>query len=56
MKLWPLAVGAGMAAGAVTVMMLPKNCSARKMATQAAEKVEGAVYNVVDKITTESDS
>ena len=51
MKLWPLAMGAGMAAGAVTVMMLPKNCSARKMATQAAEKVEGAVYNVVDKMT-----
>lgn len=54
MKLWPLAMGAGMAAGAVTVMMLPRNCAARKMASQAAEKVEGAVYNVVDKITTET--
>lgn len=51
MKLWPLAMGAGMAAGAVAVMMLPKDCSARKMATQAAEKVEDAVYNAVDKMT-----
>ena len=51
MKLWPLAMGAGMAAGAVAVMMLPKNCSARKMATQAAEKMEDAVYNAVDKMT-----
>lgn len=53
MKLWPLAMGAGMAAGAVAVMMMPKNSAPRKMATQAAEKVEDAVYNVVDKMTAE---
>lgn len=53
MKLWPLAMGAGMAAGAVAVMMLPKNCTARQMATQAAEKVEDAVFNAVDKMTGE---
>lgn len=51
MKFWPLAMGAGMVGGAVAVMMLPKNCSARRMATQAAEKVEDAVYNAVDKMT-----
>lgn len=56
MKFWPLALGAGMAAGAVTVMMLPRNCTARKMASQAAEKVEDVVYNVVDKITSEVDT
>lgn len=54
MKFWPVAMGAGMAAGAVAVMMLPKNCTARKMASQAAEKVEGAVYDVVDKMTANS--
>ena len=53
MKLWPLALGAGMVGGAVAVMMLPHNCTARKMASQAAEKVEDAVYNVVDKMTAE---
>ncbi len=53
MKIWPLALGAGMAAGAVAVMMLPKNSPARKMATQAADKVEDAVYNAMDKMTGE---
>ena len=51
MKLWPLALGAGMVGGAVTVMMLPRSCTARRMATQAAERMEDAVYNVVDKMT-----
>lgn len=55
MKVWPLALGAGMAAGAVAVMMLPRNCTARKMASQAADKVEDAVYNVMDKMTGEMD-
>ena len=53
MKIWPLALGAGMVGGAVAVMMLPRNCTVRQMATQAAEKVEDAVYNVVDKMTAE---
>lgn len=53
MKFWPLALGAGMVGGAVAVMMLPRNCTVRQMATQAAEKVEDAVYNVVDKMTAE---
>ena len=53
MKFWPLALGAGMVGGAVTVMMLPRNCTARRMATHAAERVEDAVYNVGDKMTAE---
>ena len=53
MKIWPLALGAGMVGGAVAVMMLPRKCTVSQMATQAAEKVEDAVYNVVDKITAE---
>ena len=53
MRLWHLAMGAGMAAGAVAVMMMPKNSAPRKLASQAAEKVEDAVCNVVDKMTAE---
>lgn len=53
MKIWPAAMAVGAAAGAVAVMMMPKQNPARKLASQAAEKVEGAVYNVVDKVTSE---
>ena len=53
MRVWPLALGAGMVGGAVAVMMLPKNCTVRQMASQAAERMEDAVYNVVDKMTAE---
>lgn len=42
MKVWPLALGIGMAAGAVGVMMLPRQCTVRKAAYKAAEKVEDA--------------
>lgn len=55
MKLWTLALGAGVAAGAVTVMMLPRDNSVRQMAYHAAEKVEDAMTNaanmIVDKVT-----
>ena len=54
MKVWPLALGIGAAAGAVTVAMLPKQCTAKKLVNQAATKVEDAVYTMVDKITSET--
>lgn len=50
MKLWPLAMGVGAAAGAVTVMMLPQQCKVRRMAYQAAEKVEDAMTTAANKI------
>lgn len=50
MKIWPLALGIGAAAGAVTVMMLPRDCSVRRMAYQAAEKVEDAMTTAANKI------
>lgn len=50
MKLWPLAMGVGAAAGAVTVMMLPHQCRMRRMAYQAAEKVEDAMTTAANKI------
>jgi len=54
MKIWPLALGLGAAAGAVTMAMLPRQCTAKKMVNQAATKVEDAVYNMVDKLTSET--
>ena len=55
MRIWPFALGVGAAAGAVTVMMLPRQCTMRRMAYEAAEKVEDAMTTaankMVDKVT-----
>ncbi len=53
MKFWPVAMGVGAAAGAVTVMMLPRDCAARRMAYQAAEKVEDAMTTAANRIVDE---
>ena len=52
MKLTGLAVsmGVGLAAGAVTAMMLPKNCTVRKAAQKAAYAVEDAACTAKKKI------
>ena len=44
------ALGVGMAAGAVAVMMLPKQCTARKVIRKAADTVEDAVQNAKYKL------
>jgi len=52
MKLTGLAIsmGVGLAAGAVTAMMLPKNCTIRKAAQKAAYAVEDAAANAKQKL------
>lgn len=50
MKTWPVALGIGLAAGAVASMMLPQKCTVRKMVNQAADKVEGAAEQVAEKV------
>ena len=52
MKLTGFAItmGIGLAAGAVTAMMLPKQSTARKMVQKAANAVEDAAMTVGDKI------
>lgn len=57
MKLTGLAItmGVGAAVGAVAIMMLPKQSTARKLATKAADKVEDAAWMVNDKITKSMD-
>ena len=49
MKLWPWALGAGMAAGAVAIMMMPYNNPTRKFAAKTATKVESAVTDAAEK-------
>lgn len=45
-----ISMGVGIAAGAVTAMMLPRQCTARKMAQKAAYAVEDAAMNAKDKL------
>lgn len=46
-----ITLGLGAAAGAVAVLMMPRNNPARKLATKTAHKVEGAAMKVGEKIT-----
>lgn len=57
MKVKGLAItmGLGAAAGAVAIMMLPRNNPTRRLAAKAANKVEEAAWKVSDKITQEFD-
>jgi len=58
MKLTGLAIsmGVGLAAGAVTALMLPKNCTVRKAAQKAAYAVEDAAANAKYKINNKLDA
>ena len=57
MQLRGLAVtmGLGAAAGAVAILMMPKNNPTRKLASKAAMKVEDAAVQLSNKITGEID-
>ena len=51
LKGWAITMGIGAAAGAVAVMMMPKNSPGRRLAAKAADKVEDAAMRVSDKLT-----
>lgn len=51
MKGLAISMGIGAAAGAVAIMMMPKNNPARKLVAKAADKVEDVAYQVTDKLT-----
>jgi len=55
MKGWALTMGLGAAAGAVAIMMMPRNNPTRRLAAKAANKVEEAAWKVSDKLTSEFD-
>ncbi len=50
MKGLAITMGIGAAVGAVAVMMLPKQSTARKLAYKAAGAVEDAAWTVSDKL------
>lgn len=50
LKGWAVTMGLGAAVGAVAIMMMPRSNPARKLASQAATKVEDAAYKVGDKL------
>ena len=50
-KGWAITMGLGAAAGAVAIMMMPKNNPTRKLAAKAATKVEDAACKLGDKLT-----
>ena len=52
---WAVTMGLGAAAGAVAVLMMPKNNPTRKLAAKAANKVEDAVVQMTDKMTDSMD-
>ena len=55
MKGLAISMGLGAAAGAVAILMMPKNNPTRKLAAKAATKVEDLACKVGDKLTDEMD-
>ena len=55
MKGWVLTAGLGAAAGAVAIMMMPRNNPTRRLAAKAANKVEDMAWQVSSKLTDEFD-
>lgn len=54
-KGWALTMGIGAAAGAVAIMMMPKNNPTRRLAAKAADKVEDAAWRFSDKLSQKLD-
>lgn len=50
-----ITMGIGAAAGAVAIMMMPRNNPTRRLAAKAANKVEEAAWKVSDKLSQEFD-
>lgn len=50
-----LSMGLGAAAGAVAILMMPRNNPTRKLAAKAADKVESVAWRVTDRLTNEMD-
>ena len=50
-----LTLGIGAVAGAVAVLMMPRTNTARRLAEQAADKVENAAWKMTDKLSQKLD-
>lgn len=49
-KGWALTAGLGAAAGAVAILMMPRQNPVRKLAAKAANKTEDLVWKMEDKM------
>lgn len=49
-KGWALTAGLGAAAGAVAILMMPRNNPTRRLAVKAANKMEDAAYKLTNTI------
>ena len=54
-KGWAITAGLGAAAGAVAVLMMPKNNPTRRLAAKAANKMEDVAWRVSDTISSKMD-
>lgn len=54
-KGWAITMGLGAAAGAVAILMMPKNNPTRKLADKAADKVEDAALKFGEKLSQKMD-
>jgi len=54
-KGWAITLGIGAAAGAVTILMMPRSNPARRLAARAANKVEDTAWKVTDRLNREFD-
>ena len=55
-KGWALTAGLGAAAGAVAILMMPRNNPTRRLAAKAANKMEDVAWKVSDSISQKMDS
>jgi len=55
-KGWAITAGLGAAAGAVAVLMMPKNNPTRRLAAKAADKMEDVAWKMGDAISNKMDS
>ena len=55
-KGWAITAGLGAAAGAVAVLMMPRNNPTRRLAAKAATKMEDVAWKVGDTISQKIDS
>ena len=55
-KGWAITAGLGAAAGAVAVLMMPRNNPTRRLAAKAANKMEDVAWKMGDTISQKIDS
>ena len=55
-KGWAITAGLGAAAGAVAVLMMPRNNPTRRLAAKAANKMEDVAWKVSDTVRDKMDN